>query len=148
MGEFNYKEYLKNNPLTKKSDKESLNEGAPGFDNRKFGEPLPTLDSVREEYEASQAEEGSEEGSEEENGEKEVEVTINMDESVINEDVDKDGAELADMSNASQLIGKDFKRMVANFNSKGGDYDAWKEFKDDWLIVDRAIEIALEKGQE
>ena len=75
MGEFNYKEYLKNNPLTK-SDKESLNESAPGFYNRKPGEPLPTLDSVREEYEASQAEEESDE----ESGEKEVEVTINMDE--------------------------------------------------------------------
>ena len=79
MGEFNYKEYLKNNPLTK-SDKESLNESAPGFANRKFGEPLPTLDSVQEEYEASQAEEESEEESGEESGEKEVEVTINMDE--------------------------------------------------------------------
>ena len=75
MGEFNYKEYLKNNPLTK-SDKESLNESAPGFYNRKPGEPLPTLYSVREEYEASQAEEESDE----ESGEKEVEVTINMDE--------------------------------------------------------------------
>ena len=75
MGEFNYKEYLKNNPLTK-SDKESLNESAPGFYNRKQGGPLPTLDSVREEYEASQAEEESDE----ESGEKEVEVTINMDE--------------------------------------------------------------------
>ena len=50
MGKFNYKDYIKNNPLTK-SDKESLNESAPGFENRKMGEPLPTLDSVREEYE-------------------------------------------------------------------------------------------------
>ena len=81
MGKFNYKDYLKNNPLLK-SDKESLNEGAPGFDNRKFGEPLPTLDSVREEYEASQAEDGSEEESEKESCEKEVEVTINMDENI------------------------------------------------------------------
>ena len=81
MGKFNYKDYLKNNPLLK-SDKESLNESAPGFANRKFGEPLPTLDSVQEEYEASQAEEGSEEESEKESGEKEVEVTINMDENI------------------------------------------------------------------
>jgi hypothetical protein len=50
MGKFNYKDYLKNNPLTN-GDKESLNESAPGFENRKQGEPLPTLDSVREEYE-------------------------------------------------------------------------------------------------
>ena len=50
MGKFNYKDYLKNNPLTK-GDKESLNESSPGFENRKMGEPLPTLDSVREEYE-------------------------------------------------------------------------------------------------
>ena len=81
MGKFNYKDYLKNNPLLK-SDKESLNESAPGFANRKFGEPLPTLDSIQEEYEASQAEEGSEEESEKESGEKEVEVTINMDENI------------------------------------------------------------------
>lgn len=32
---------------------ESLNESAPGFYNRKMGEPLPTLDSVREEYESN-----------------------------------------------------------------------------------------------
>ena len=53
MGKFNYKDYLKNNPLTK-GDKESLNERSPGFENRKQGEPLPTLDSVREEYEKNE----------------------------------------------------------------------------------------------
>ena len=62
--------------------------------------------------------------------------------------IEKGAQELADMSNASQLMGTDFPQMVKNFNSKGGDYDAWKEFEDDWLTVTRAIEIALEKGQE
>ena len=35
-------------------DKTLLNENAPGFANRKMGEPLPTLESVKAAYEAKQ----------------------------------------------------------------------------------------------
>jgi len=37
------------------SEKTLLNENAPGYDNRKTGEPLPTLDSVKAAYEAKNA---------------------------------------------------------------------------------------------
>ena len=38
------------------SEKTLLNENAPGFDTRKTGEPLPTLESVQAAYEAKNAE--------------------------------------------------------------------------------------------
>ena len=35
--------------------KRKLNESTPGFDNRSFGEPLPTLASIQKEFQAKQA---------------------------------------------------------------------------------------------
>jgi len=48
MDKFNLKKYLAENKLT---EGKLLNESAPGYDNRKFGEPLPTLESVTTTYE-------------------------------------------------------------------------------------------------
>ena len=42
-----------------------LNESAPGFDNRKQGEPLPTLESIKAAYQAKKLEETAEETKEE-----------------------------------------------------------------------------------
>jgi hypothetical protein len=50
MKKFNLKSYLKEGKLHEEN-KTPLNENAPGYDTRKSGGPLPTLDSVREEYE-------------------------------------------------------------------------------------------------
>ena len=44
MDKFNLKKFL--------SEKSLLNESAPGYDTRKTGEPLPTLESVKAAYEA------------------------------------------------------------------------------------------------
>ena len=43
MDKFNLKKFL--------SEKSLLNESAPGYDTRKTGEPLPTLESVKAAYE-------------------------------------------------------------------------------------------------
>lgn len=188
MDNFNLKKYLKEGKLNENA--KQLNENAPGFDTRKSGEPLPTLESVKAAYEAKnpineviatlsdilddlddilKTWESKEYSSDEsrwkeyyqdiadlvkfhrinvsESYDEHIEDEEPGDDAIIESNVEKEAAELADMSNASQLIGKDFKQMVKNFNSKGADYDAWKEFKNDWLTVDRAIEIALEKGQ-
>ncbi len=44
------------------SEKTLLNENAPGYDTRKTGEPLPTLESVKAAYEAKQDKEDLDEG--------------------------------------------------------------------------------------
>jgi len=44
MDKFNYKKFV--------SEKTLLNESAPGYDTRKTGESLPTLESVKAAYEA------------------------------------------------------------------------------------------------
>tara|TARA_R110001592_G_scaffold145690_3_gene369295 strand:+ start:392 stop:736 length:345 start_codon:yes stop_codon:yes gene_type:complete len=44
MDNFDYKKYLSEGRL--------LNESAPGYDNRKFGESLPTMEGVKAAYEA------------------------------------------------------------------------------------------------
>ena len=46
MDNFDLKKYL--------GEKSLLNESAPGYDSRKMGEPLPTLESVKAAYEAKQ----------------------------------------------------------------------------------------------
>ena len=48
MDNFDLKKYLGNNPLTKE-DKENLKEGLT-WENRKFGEPLPTMEDYQEAY--------------------------------------------------------------------------------------------------
>ena len=55
MDNFNYKKFVYDQSLTKDEDtKQTLNENAPGYDNRKFGEALPTLESVKAAHEAKQ----------------------------------------------------------------------------------------------
>lgn len=55
MDNFNYKKFIYEGSLTKNDDtKENLNENAPGYNTRKFGESLPTLESVKAAYEAKQ----------------------------------------------------------------------------------------------
>ncbi len=49
----NFRKYL---------SKEVLNESAPGYDTRKTGEPLPTLESVKAAYEAKQDKEEPRDG--------------------------------------------------------------------------------------
>ena len=56
MDNFDLKKFLKNGSLEKNSTQ--LNENSPGFDNRKQGGPLPTLESVKA---AHQAKKGIEE---------------------------------------------------------------------------------------
>ena len=46
MDNFDLKKYL--------GEKSLLNESAPGYDSRKMGEPLPTLESVKAAYEAKE----------------------------------------------------------------------------------------------
>ena len=152
MGEFNYKDYLKNNPLTK-SNKESLNESAPGFENRKFGEPLPTLDSVREEYEASQAEEGSEEESEKESGEKEVEVTINMDEVVgkkgADSEVDDDisAGVFTELPPKNENIDYSNLKLFSDIDETWANTDVMEADLLDWFNASVAA-AGLESGEE
>ena len=59
MDNFNYREFIYGQSLFngKEDDKQQLNESAPGYDNRKFGEALPTLESVKAAHEAKQKEE-------------------------------------------------------------------------------------------
>jgi hypothetical protein len=64
MAKFDLKKYLKEGKLYK--DKKTLNESCPGYDDRGFGEPLPTLDSIQQDYESSQSEEDDEMEHEEE----------------------------------------------------------------------------------
>jgi|MDSV01.1.fsa_nt_gb hypothetical protein len=52
MDKFDLKKYIAEGRLHK--DAELLNESAPGYDTRKSGEPLPTLESVKKAYEAKQ----------------------------------------------------------------------------------------------
>ena len=55
MDNFNYKKFVYDQSLTKDEDtKQTLNENAPGYDTRKFGEPLPTLESVKAAHEAKE----------------------------------------------------------------------------------------------
>ena len=54
MDKFNLKKFL--------SEKSLLNENAPGYDTRKTGEALPTLESVKAAYEAKQDKEEVKEG--------------------------------------------------------------------------------------
>ena len=56
MDNFDLKKYLGNNPLTKK-DKRNLNEGAT-WENRKSGEPLPTMADYKEAYDKKNVQEG------------------------------------------------------------------------------------------
>jgi hypothetical protein len=48
----NYDGYTKRDDLPKLSEGKTLNESAPGYDTRKQGEALPTLESVKAAYEA------------------------------------------------------------------------------------------------
>ena len=59
MDNFNYREFIYGQSLfnSKEDDKQQLNESAPGYDNRKFGEALPTLESVKAAHEAKEKEE-------------------------------------------------------------------------------------------
>ena len=54
MDKFNLKKFL--------GEKSLLNENAPGYDTRKTGEALPTLESVKAAYEAKQDKEEIKEG--------------------------------------------------------------------------------------
>ena len=55
MDNFNYKKFVYDQSLTKDEDtKQTLNENAPGYDTRKFGEALPTLESVKAAHEAKE----------------------------------------------------------------------------------------------
>ena len=59
MDNFNYREFIYGQSLfnSKEDDKQQLNESAPGYDTRKFGEALPTLESVKAAHEAKEKEE-------------------------------------------------------------------------------------------
>ena len=59
MDNFNYREFIYGQSLfnSKEDEKQQLNENAPGYDNRKFGEALPTLESVKAAHEAKEKEE-------------------------------------------------------------------------------------------
>jgi hypothetical protein len=59
MDNFNYREFIYGQSLFngKEDDKQQLNESAPGYDTRKFGEALPTLESVKAAHEAKEKEE-------------------------------------------------------------------------------------------
>lgn len=56
MDNFNYREFIYGQSLfnSEKDEKQQLNENAPGYDNRKFGEALPTLETVQAAHEAKQ----------------------------------------------------------------------------------------------
>ena len=57
MDNFDYRKFVYSQSLTKDEDtKQTLNENAPGYDTRKFGEALPTLESVKAAHEAKQEE--------------------------------------------------------------------------------------------
>lgn len=57
MDNFNYRKFVYDQSLTKDEDtKQTLNENAPGYDTRKFGEALPTLESVKAAHEAKEKE--------------------------------------------------------------------------------------------
>ena len=64
MDNFNYREFIYGQSLfnSKEDDKQQLNENAPGYDNRKFGEALPTLESVKAAHEAKEKKEKIDEG--------------------------------------------------------------------------------------
>ena len=63
MNNFDYKKFIYEGSLTKNNDtKQTLNENAPGYDTRKFGESLPTLESVKAAHEAKQEEKTISEG--------------------------------------------------------------------------------------
>tara|TARA_R100001460_G_scaffold14257_2_gene31991 strand:- start:43 stop:828 length:786 start_codon:yes stop_codon:yes gene_type:complete len=58
MDNFDYRKFVYSQSLTKDEDtKQTLNENAPGYDTRKFGEALPTLESVKAAHEAKEKEE-------------------------------------------------------------------------------------------
>ena len=62
MDNFDYKKFIYEGSLTKNNDtKQTLNENAPGYDTRKSGEALPTLESVKAAFEAKQLKEEEEE---------------------------------------------------------------------------------------
>ena len=63
MDNFNYREFIYGQSLfnSKEDEKQQLNENAPGYDTRKFGEALPTLESVKAAHEAKQLKEEEEE---------------------------------------------------------------------------------------
>jgi len=56
MDNFNYREFIYGQSLfnSEEDEKQQLNENAPGYDNRKFGEALPTLETVQAAHEAKQ----------------------------------------------------------------------------------------------
>ena len=67
---FNYKKYLSNNPLLTEASasREPINESTPGYDGRKFGEKLPTMEQIQSDYEAKLSEEEAIPGDTEEYG--------------------------------------------------------------------------------
>ena len=55
MSKFNLKKFILEGKLDK--NLQQLNENSPGFDNRKFGDPLPTLESIKAAHEAKKLKE-------------------------------------------------------------------------------------------
>lgn len=79
MAKFDLKKYLKEGKLHK--NKKTLNESCPGYDDRGFGDPLPTLDSIQQDYELSQSEEDEEiEHEEESEGDDATEILDDVEE--------------------------------------------------------------------
>jgi len=99
MDNFNYKKFVYDQSLTKDEDtKQTLNENAPGYDTRKSGEPLPTLESVKAAFEAK-------EDDKKEIKEEEGFTEINMDEVKMHLDQYRNGnIDGDDLANAIEEI--------------------------------------------
>ena len=107
MSNFNLKKYLNEGKLFKTT--KQLNENSPGFDTRKSGEPLPTLESVKKAYEAKKLKEGK---ISKENSDKLIDIFFNV---LTDEELDQTLISLRSWGH--DLITKQGERLWTNDNT-------------------------------
>ena len=130
MDNFNLKKYLKEGKLNENA--KQLNENAPGFDTRKSGEPLPTLESVKKAYEAKKLKEGK---ISKENSDKLIDIFFNV---LTDEELDQTLVSLRSWGH--DLITKQGERLFTSMNT----VTQWILSIDDDLATD--IIYAIENG--
>ena len=130
MSNFNLKKYLNEGKLFKTT--KQLNENSPGFDTRKSGEPLPTLESVKKAYEAKKLKEGK---ISKENSDKLIDIFFNV---LTDEELDQTLVSLRSWGH--DLITKQGERLFTSMNT----VTQWILSIDDDLATD--IIYAIENG--
>ena len=110
MDNFDYRKFVYSQSLTKDKDtKQTLNENTPGYDSRKFGESLPTLESVKAAHEAK-----SMDISKEAEKMKELENLINK----AKESIEKIGTTTKDLEDQGIKMPDDVEQFLKDLNKQ------------------------------